>query len=117
LAVCHKRRRWKHVEPRKDKGSFFFLAQGEAIMLQAEDGLTHFRWASRPEGIVELDLILFEGDAAWKRVGKVHDGRVFYLDWINGDQKEFFWMQGADDSKDDDVFERINKVLKAPAGK
>lgn len=47
-------------------------AKGEAVMLVTpEDGLMHFRWATRPEGIVELDLILFEGDAAWKRVSKV----------------------------------------------
>lgn len=42
---------------------------------------------------------------------------MFYLDWTNGDQKEFFYMQSAADDKDDEIFEKINAKLKAPAGK
>lgn len=101
------KREGKQVVPVEQKG----LAE----MVVAEDGLCHFRWATRPNQDVELDLILFEGDASFKRVGKVHDGRVFYLDWINGDQKEFFWMQEPNDDNDQDIMDKVNDYLKPPA--
>ena len=39
-------------------------AKGIADMAVAEDGLCHFRWASRPSQDVELDLILVRGRLA-----------------------------------------------------
>ena len=36
-------------------------AKGLAEMVIAEDGLCHFRWATRPNQDVELDLILVRG--------------------------------------------------------
>lgn len=71
----------------------------------------HFRWKTRPDGKIEVDLIIFEGDAVWKRVGKVTDGRVYLLDFTTGEQKLFFWMQEPVDDNDEDIAEKINSYL------
>jgi hypothetical protein len=40
---------------------------------------------------------------------------VFLLEWIIGDQKQFFWMQEESDDGDDDLADKINGFLKPPA--
>ncbi|KAG8953851.1 hypothetical protein FRC04_001481 [Tulasnella sp. 424] len=92
------------VEPSPTKG---LLA-----VLPSEDGLQHLIWIDRESGnaVVE-DLILFPGDASFVPVTEA-EGRVYVLKFTSSDQRQFFWLQDADTSKDEENVKRVNDALR-----
>jgi len=94
----------KWVRPDKRKG---------LVQLKKADDLIHFIWKDRLTGQVEHDLILFPGDASFRKVNEAQ-GRVYLLAFETG-RKLFFWMQDSNADKEQENVEKMNKILKEGA--
>jgi 26S proteasome regulatory subunit N13 len=80
------------------------------IQLLREESLLHFQWVSRENNAIEEDLIIFPNEANFKRVEKVKDGNVFYLDF--GTRQTFFWLQEFKEGTEvDDIVNKVNALL------
>jgi len=94
------------VEPSPTKG---------AIVLQSgDDGLLHFLWKDRSTNEVEEDLILFPSDATFVKVSQSSWGRTYVLKFSSSNQRHFFWMQDASNSKDEEFVRHLNQFLEDP---
>jgi hypothetical protein len=60
------------------------------------------------------DLIIFPGDAVFKRVKQCTTGRVYLLEWKTSDRRLFFWMQEPSDEKDEEYCTKINHTINNP---
>lgn len=68
------------------------------------------------------DLIIFPGDAEFKRVSQCTTGRVFILKFKDSARKYFYWMQEPSEDKDEDLIKKVlsqcfNCVLNACIGR
>jgi len=97
----------KMVDPDKRKG----LVQ---LKQSPEENLIYFLWKDRTTGTEVLKLILFPGDATFRKVEEAKSGRIFVLEWKTTDKKEFFWMQEPKDEKDKEFCDNINKFINEP---
>jgi len=102
----HKDAMTRTVRPDKRKG----LVQ---LKQKPEDDLIHFIWKERNSSTEETDLIIFPEEATLRKV-KEANGRVYVLEFKNGDKKLFFWMQEPNASKDDQYCADINKFINNP---
>jgi hypothetical protein len=84
------------------------------IQITVEENILHFKWKERTANRAEDDLLLFPGDATFKKVEKVKDGRVYMLEFTNGDRQMFFWMQEPKIDKDEEYCTKINEYLRNP---
>lgn len=84
------------------------------IQITVEENILHFKWKERTATRAEDDLLLFPGDATFKKVEKVKDGRVYMLEFTNGDRHMFFWMQEPKTGKDEEYNTKINEYLRNP---
>ena len=67
------------------------------------------QWLERSSQDAEVDLVLFPGDAVWKKVTQAgEEARVFLLEFPATKQHYFFWMQEPKEEKAE------KKVKKAP---
>lgn len=73
----------------------------------------HLTWTSRDTQKVELDFILFPGDAVFQKIETVKDGRVYLLKFLFTKQRQFFWMQEPNADKDKEIVTKINTYLEA----
>ncbi|KAI9280229.1 proteasome complex subunit Rpn13 ubiquitin receptor-domain-containing protein [Umbelopsis sp. AD052] len=87
------------------------LRKGLIYMDQTDDQLLHFYWKDRKANIVEEDLIIFPEEAEMVPVPECETGRVFLLKFKSSSQKLFFWMQNANDEKDKENVDRVNKLI------
>lgn len=76
------------------------------VQIIKEDQLIHFQWVLRGDNKVEDDFILFPDEAKFKRVEKVTNSKVFYLDF--GTRQNFYWLQEF--KNDQEAEEIVNKV-------
>ena len=53
------------------------------------------------------DLIIFPGDAEFKRVSQCKTGRVFLLKFKDSSRKYFYWMQEPKEEKDEDFVKKV----------
>ena len=53
------------------------------------------------------DLIIFPGDAEFKRVPQCKTGRVFILKFKDSIRKYFYWMQEPSEEKDEDLMKKV----------
>ncbi len=56
------------------------------------------------------DLIIFPGDAEFKRVSQCQTGRVFILKFKDSARKYFYWMQEPSEDKDEDLIKKVHSV-------
>eukprot|EP01125_Pyxidicula_operculata_P012671 TRINITY_DN4172_c0_g1_i1.p1 TRINITY_DN4172_c0_g1~~TRINITY_DN4172_c0_g1_i1.p1 ORF type:complete len:346 (-),score=80.37 TRINITY_DN4172_c0_g1_i1:328-1365(-) len=96
----------KWVRPDARKG----LVQ---LKMNHVDGVVHFIWKDRTTGTTETDLMLFPGDAVFRKVNEAN-ARVYVLEFKTGDKKLFFWMQEQKDEKDKEYCDNINKFINNP---
>ncbi|CAO3673875.1 unnamed protein product [Umbelopsis ramanniana] len=87
------------------------LRKGLIYMDQTDDQLLHFYWKDRKANIVEEDLIIFPEEAEMVHVPECETGRVYLLKFKSSSQKLFFWMQNANDEKDKENVDRVNKLI------
>jgi Proteasome complex subunit Rpn13 ubiquitin receptor len=80
-------------------------------LFQTDDQLLHFYWKDRKANIVEEDLIIFPEEAEMVHVPECETGRVYLLKFKSSSQKLFFWMQNANDEKDKENVDRVNKLI------
>lgn len=83
--------------------------KGKLVLYKAYDNLCHVQWISRENNKVEDDLIIID-DAYLKRIEECKTGRVYMLNFIYSGKKLYFWMQDADESKDDAFVNEFNRV-------
>jgi hypothetical protein len=95
----------KWVRPIKRKGLVSLKKQ--------DDQLVHFMWKDRTTATIEHDLIVFPGDAEFRKVMEAK-GRVYLLDFKTSNKKLFFWMQDIKDDKDDENCSNLNKFMNNP---
>lgn len=80
------------------------------VQLFREDQLLHFQWVLRNDNKVEDDFILFPDEAKFKRVEKVTNSKVFYLDF--GTRQNFYWLQEfKNDEEATEIVNKVNSVL------
>lgn len=82
--------------------------------LTPEDQLLHFYWKERKSSAPEDDFIIFPQEAEMTRVNECTTGRVYVLKFASSNQKVFYWMQSKDNSKDDEMVDRVNKIIDDP---
>lgn len=80
------------------------------IITSPEDNMPHLQWRTRPGREVEQDLIVIPGEAEMKRVEST-SARVYVLKWLGTTTKMFFWMQGGDDTEDEQHIANVNRIL------
>ncbi|KAI8368302.1 proteasome complex subunit Rpn13 ubiquitin receptor-domain-containing protein [Radiomyces spectabilis] len=90
------------------------LRKGLVYMDQSNDQLMHFYWKERKASQPEEDLIIFPDEAELVRVPECTTGRVYLLKFKSSSQRMFFWMQNANTDKDDQLVERVNKLINNP---
>eukprot|EP01099_Mayorella_cantabrigiensis_P007276 TRINITY_DN6389_c0_g1_i1.p1 TRINITY_DN6389_c0_g1~~TRINITY_DN6389_c0_g1_i1.p1 ORF type:complete len:130 (+),score=31.44 TRINITY_DN6389_c0_g1_i1:45-392(+) len=90
----------KIVTPKPDKGLL-------RLVKSLDDNLTHFIWMKRTEQTPELDLIVFPGEADFKKVTECSDGDAFLLEIKNTREKHFFWSQEPYKDKNQIFYEQI----------
>lgn len=83
--------------------------KGMLLIRQEDDGLRHLVWMCRENNTKEDDLIVVD-DAYLERVPECTTGRVYVLRFTSSDKKMLFWMQSADESKDEALIKRFNGV-------
>lgn len=83
--------------------------KGKLVLYKAYDNLCHVQWVSRENNTVEDDLIIID-DAYLKRIEECKTGRVYMMNFIYSGKKLYFWMQDADESKDEVFVNEFNKV-------
>lgn len=81
------------------------------IHIHPEDALMHVHWFERNASQAADDYIVLPDEAVFRRIDKVEDGRVYALDF-GGHRIIFFWMQEADASKDTELVQKVNELLK-----
>ena len=70
------------------------------------------QWLERSSQDAEVDLVLFPGDAVWKKVTQAgEEARVFLLEFPATKQHYFFWMQEPKEEKDAEVSTRLLSSL------
>jgi len=84
------------------------------ILYSGDDDLMHFIWKNRTSNEAEEDLIMFHGDATFVKVSQASGGRTYVLKFQSSDQRHFFWMQDASDSRDEEFVRHLNRHLEAP---
>ncbi|XP_064383107.1 proteasomal ubiquitin receptor ADRM1-like isoform X2 [Halichondria panicea] len=84
------------------------------VYMKLDDGLVHFYWKDRKTGSVGDDLIIFPGDAEFKRVSQCTTGRVFILKFKDSARKYFYWMQEPSEDKDEDLIKKVNDIIEHP---
>ncbi|KAF8194256.1 proteasome complex subunit Rpn13 ubiquitin receptor-domain-containing protein [Pholiota molesta] len=87
--------------------------KGAIYLTTGEDGLLHFIWKNRVTNAIEEDLILFPFDASFVKVSQ-SPGRVYVLKFSSSNQRHFFWMQDASDSRDAEFISNVNGLLMDP---
>ncbi|KAL1914728.1 uncharacterized protein VTP21DRAFT_7986 [Calcarisporiella thermophila] len=90
------------------------LRKGLVYMNVTEDQLLHFCWKDRRTNQVEEDLIIFPEEAEFVKVEQASNGRVYLLRFKSSSQKHFFWMQDAKADKDEDISQRVNRLINDP---
>ncbi|EIW71640.1 hypothetical protein TREMEDRAFT_67874 [Tremella mesenterica DSM 1558] len=94
------------VDPSPEKGS---------LKLSHIDGLLHFRWTSRTGNRVEDELIIFPGEAEFKKAPQDPTGRTHVLQFLSSDQKYFYWFQGRDKSAFPRAASNIHSIIQDPS--
>lgn len=95
--------------------------KGCVRVVRAADGLVHFQWLDRATRAIEEDLIVFPGDANWRRVHACRTGRMFVLGFASSDLQLFFWLQEPRCDADVRLAQRLRNALECrplddPAG-
>eukprot|EP01117_Protostelium_nocturnum_P012111 TRINITY_DN443_c0_g1_i2.p1 TRINITY_DN443_c0_g1~~TRINITY_DN443_c0_g1_i2.p1 ORF type:complete len:228 (-),score=65.60 TRINITY_DN443_c0_g1_i2:426-1109(-) len=88
--------------------------KGILQVLQTPDALMHFVWKDRTTGSTEDDLIIFPGEATFKKLKQVENGRVFLLEFPATSRRLFFWSQEAAVEKDEDTVSKVNQFINNP---
>lgn len=57
------------------------------------------------------DLIIFPGDAEFKRVTQCNTGRVYILKFKDSARKYFYWMQEPSEDKDEELMKKVILLL------
>jgi len=79
-----------------------------------EDYLLRFIWKDRVTGTEELNLIIFPGEASFRKVEE-SKARVYVLEWKDLDDKKFFfWIQEIKEEKDKENCEKLNQLIDEP---
>jgi len=92
----------KMLKPENRKGLIY--------LYRSDDSLIHFCWKDRTTHAVIEDLIVFAGDAIFKKVSKTSQ-RVYMLEFTTSERKLFFWMQEAKDTQDRENVCKVNHIL------
>ncbi|CAO3594779.1 unnamed protein product [Absidia cylindrospora] len=92
------------------------LRKGTIYMDQSDDQLMHFYWKERKASEPEEDLIIFPDEAEMVRVEECTTGRVYLLKFMSSNQKLFFWMQNKNDEKDEELVNKVNRLINDPQG-
>ncbi|KAI8371648.1 proteasome complex subunit Rpn13 ubiquitin receptor-domain-containing protein [Radiomyces spectabilis] len=91
------------------------LRKGMIYMDQSDDQLMHFYWKERKGSAQpEDDLIIFPDEAEFVHVEQCTTGRVYLLKFKTSSQKLFFWMQNKNADKDEEVVNRVNRLIDDP---
>eukprot|EP01091_Cochliopodium_minus_P009469 TRINITY_DN2336_c0_g1_i4.p1 TRINITY_DN2336_c0_g1~~TRINITY_DN2336_c0_g1_i4.p1 ORF type:complete len:113 (-),score=29.74 TRINITY_DN2336_c0_g1_i4:92-430(-) len=85
--------------------------KGIVKMKLNDDELVHLTWTGIESNKTEIDLILFPGDAVFKKIDSVKDGRVYLLKFTSTPQRQFFWMQDPNLEKDAEILKKITSYL------
>ncbi|PRP89704.1 hypothetical protein PROFUN_00046 [Planoprotostelium fungivorum] len=80
-------------------------------IVQTRDPLTHIIWKDRTTGAVEDNLIIFPGEATFKKVSQCTTGRVFLLEFRTSARKLFFWAQDPSEDQDEENVKKVNQLI------
>eukprot|EP01064_Diplonema_japonicum_P015169 TRINITY_DN2292_c2_g2_i1.p1 TRINITY_DN2292_c2_g2~~TRINITY_DN2292_c2_g2_i1.p1 ORF type:complete len:318 (+),score=91.72 TRINITY_DN2292_c2_g2_i1:80-1033(+) len=86
------------------------------VQIIGDQGFIHFQWKDRMSGNIEDELMIFADEAKYFRVEKCTSGRVYLLQFQQGQSSKefFFWMQEPNTEKDDHYCTLINSFIKDP---
>ncbi|CAO3653693.1 unnamed protein product [Cunninghamella echinulata] len=90
------------------------LRKGVVYMDQSSDKLMHFYWKERKATEPEEDLIIFPDEAEMVKVEECTTGRVYLLKFKSSNEKLFFWMQNKNDEKDEELVNKVNRLINDP---
>eukprot|EP00166_Cyanidium_caldarium_P003386 ctg_327.g164 len=85
--------------------------KGRVRLARTHEGLFLFQWMERDAEQVEENLIVFPGEATWRRVSECTTGRVYLLEFHTSDKRLFFWMQEPRVERDVLWSRRVNNLL------
>merc|ERR1711871_1611321 len=83
--------------------------KGKVRVFKGPDGVLHFAWKERNKSELELDLMLFPGDAeVFPLLRPPATGRCFALKMKSVKSIHFFWMQEPSEEKDAQLYKDMN---------
>merc|ERR1711871_108281 len=86
--------------------------KGFARLFKGPDQILHFGWKERKKSELELDLMLFPGDAeVFMLPQPPATGRCFALRFKTSSGIHFFWLQDPKAEKDEQLMKDMNKAL------
>jgi len=104
-----------NLEPRSNNKFWITpdLRKGQIEISREHSGLFVLHWRNRGTNSIEKTMHLVPGVASIKRANTGRDkDRVYYFQFSNSSNYLFFWMQDKSDSKDEDIFKKIDDSLK-----
>ncbi|ORX50927.1 adhesion regulating molecule [Hesseltinella vesiculosa] len=90
------------------------VRKGIVYMDRSDDQLMHFHWKERNGSEAEDDWIIFPDEAEMIKVNECTTGRVYVLKFKSSNQKFFYWMQSSSDDKDQEVVNKVNRLINDP---
>merc|ERR1711871_1868925 len=86
--------------------------KGMVRLYKGPDQILHFAWKQRTKSELELDLMLFPGDAeVFMLPQPPATGRCFALRFKTSSGIHFFWLQDPKAEKDEQLMKDMNKAL------
>merc|ERR1711871_1496934 len=86
--------------------------KGKVRVFKGPDGVLHFAWKERNKSELELDLMLFPGDAeVFPLPRPPATGRCFAMRFKSSNGIHFFWLQDPKEDKDEQLMKDMNKHL------
>jgi Na+-transporting methylmalonyl-CoA/oxaloacetate decarboxylase gamma subunit len=86
--------------------------KGMVRLFKGADQILHFAWKERSKSELELDLMLFPGDAEVFMLPRPPaTGRCFAMRFKSSNGIHFFWLQDPKEDKDEQLMKDMNKHL------
>ena len=89
--------------------------KGEIRIYISLDGLLSFQWVDSSNTKTDEPIVIFSDEWDWVKIGS-QKGRVYLLqNKTFEDDKNFFWLQDPDTSKDQEINDKMKQIVETGA--
>jgi len=89
--------------------------RGTLKVTKDQQGIRHLSWTEAGAANAFQNIMIFPGDAKFEKVKQSKD-RVYILNFIQGNQRHFYWFQDKDEEEDAERCTKINNAINGTEG-